>query len=180
VAAKAYPKRYAQAVFETALEQNELDKWQADLKQISGLGADADILALFESPKLSFEDKAKIVDERLKLISPMARNLAYLLVARNKMNLIGGISAQYQHLLDNYYGIERAEVTTAIPLSELEKEHLNTTLKSLTGKSIMLETRVDPSILGGLVARIDGKLLQGSIRERLLSLKKELVGGTRS
>jgi F-type H+-transporting ATPase subunit delta len=179
VAAKAYPRRYAQAVFEIALEQNELDKWQADLKLISGLGTDADILELFESPKLSFENKVKIINERLQVISPMARNLAYLLVARNKMNLIGGIAAQYQHLVDSYRGVERAEVTTAIPLSELEKEHLNATLKSLTGKSIILETRVDPSIIGGVVARIDGKLLQGSTRDKLLSLKKELVGGTR-
>lgn len=176
MAAKVYPKRYAQAVFEIAVEQNAMDKWLSDLEQISSLGADTEVLALFESPKLSFEDKVKIVDQRLPSISLMACNLAYLLVSRNKMNLIGGIVEQYRHLLDVYRGVQHAVVTTAVPLDDNEKEQIKNTLGSLTGKKLELETRVDPGIIGGLVARIDGTLLEGSTRDRLLALKKELVG----
>ena len=109
----------------------------------------------------------------------MARNLAYLLVSRNKMNLIGGIVEQYRHLLDVYRGVQHAVVTTAVPLDDNEKEQIKNTLGSLTGEKIELETRVDPGIIGGLIARIDGKLLEGSTRNRLLVLKKELVGKER-
>jgi F-type H+-transporting ATPase subunit delta len=180
VASKHSLKRYAQAIFEIALEHDELDKWQVDLKQITGLGANADVLVLFKSPKINYDDKAKIIDERLQTISPLARNLAYLLVSRNKMNLIDGIAEQYQRLVDHYRGVERAVVTTAISLDQAETEKLNKALESLTGKSIIMETRVDPGILGGLVARIDGKLLQGSTQDKLLTLKKALVGEIRS
>lgn len=176
---KVYPRRYAQAVFEIALERGELDKWQADLGQMARLSEDTVLLTLLESPKLSFEDKIKLLAERLTGISPLAQNLAHLLIARGKMNLISGIAGAYQQLLDNYRGIQHAEVTTAVPLEDKDREKLQNTLNSITGKKVMLETKVDASIIGGMVARIDGKLLDGSTRSKLLALKKALVGAER-
>jgi len=179
VVTKVYPKNYARAVFEIALERNELENWQSDLKQTASLADDAVLLTLLQSPKLSFEDKVKLIDERLPEIGTLTRNLIYLLVVKGRMSLIGGIAVEYQHLVDNYHGIEHAEVTTAIPLEDAEREKLEKALSSALGKKLILETKVDPTIIGGLVARINGKLLEGSTRGKLLSLKKELVGKER-
>jgi F-type H+-transporting ATPase subunit delta len=179
LATKAYPKRYARAIFEIALENNELDRWQTDLGRLSILSEDPVLLTLLESPKLSFEDKTKMIDERLTGVSPLTHNLVLLLVVRGKMSLIKDITKQYSHLLDSYRGIEHAEVTTAVPLEAADKEKLEKVLSSIIGKKMVVETRVDPSIIGGLVARIDGKLLEGSIHGTLMELKRELIGSER-
>jgi F-type H+-transporting ATPase subunit delta len=179
VATRVYPKRYAQAVFEIALEQHELGKWQADLQQMAVLGQDAVLLALLANPRLGSQDKTKLLDERLTGVSPLARNLAYLLAMKNKMDWIDDIAEAYAHLIDNYNGIQHATVTTAVPIGEAEKNKLEATLDSITGKKVVLETEEDASIIGGMIARIDGKLLDGSVRGKLTALKKELAGRER-
>ena len=73
-------RRYSQAVFEIALQRNELDRWQADLSVMAGLASNVMLLTLLASPKLTFTDKKKLVDEQLTELSPMAHNLAYLLI----------------------------------------------------------------------------------------------------
>ncbi len=179
MAKRAYPKRYARAIFEIALEQNELDKWQADLSKMASLDEDAVLLTLLASPKLTFADKKKLVDERLVGVSPMAYNLAYLLMARNKMGLLKGILEQYHHLLDIQKGTLHAMVTTAIPLEPPDREKIRQSLETVIGKQIVLETGVDPAIIGGFVARINGTLLDGSTHTKLLALKRALVGAVK-
>ena len=75
MASKASARRYAQAVFEIALERQELDKWQSDLDKIAVLGEDPSLTVLLENPKLRFDDKARIFAGALKDIGPMALNL---------------------------------------------------------------------------------------------------------
>ncbi len=169
-------KRYAQAIFEIALDQHELEVWQADLKLMATLRNDAVLLTLLASPKLSFQDKTKLLDEKLVSIKPLARNLAYLLAEKNKISWIGDIAEAYNRLVDNYNGISHAVVTTAVPLDANEKARIESSLKELTGKRITVQTEIDPGIIGGMVARIDGQLLDGSVRTKLAYLKKELAG----
>ena len=174
MAKRAYPRRYAQAVFELARERGEIDSWSSDLAKIASLGEDVALIAWLESPKFSFDDKARLLAERLGDINPMALNLAYLLVARGRLAMAGDIADEYQRLLDSYRGIERAEVTTAVPLDEGDKQRLSEQLSRLIGKEVVLETEVDAELIGGMVARVGGKLLDGSTRSRLLALKREL------
>ena len=79
MAKKANARRYAQAVFEIALEKKELDRWQTDLQKIVGAVSDSDFLAALESPKIKFEDKSRFLKERLGDINPLALNLALLI-----------------------------------------------------------------------------------------------------
>jgi F-type H+-transporting ATPase subunit delta len=173
---KVSPKSYARAIFEIALERNELNKWHSDLEKMTDLAKDTVLLTLLNSPKLKFEDKAKMVNDRLPGMGTLIRNLAYLLIVKRKMNLIGGITKQYQQMVDNYYGIEHAEITTAIQLEDADKMKMDKVLSKILGKKLIIETKVDPAIIGGLVVRVNGKLLEGSTRNKLLSLKKELGG----
>jgi F-type H+-transporting ATPase subunit delta len=177
VARRVYARRYGRAVFEIALERKELDRWQGDLKKIAALGDDAAFMALIENPKVGFEKKEKLLAKVLGDVSPLARNLVYLLVSRGRLGLVGEIAEDYHRLLDSYRGIEHAEVVTAVPLDAKEKKQLEEHLGAVVGKKIVLETSVDPSLVGGMVARVGGKLLDGSTRSQLLALKKELAAG---
>ncbi|MDI6815542.1 MAG: ATP synthase F1 subunit delta [Dehalococcoidales bacterium] len=179
MARRVYAKRYSQAVFEIALEREELDRWQSDLRKIASLSEDATFIALLESPKLHFDDKARLLSERLGDINPLALNLAYLLVTRGRLAMVGDIADEYQQLLDNYRGIERAEVTSAIPLDDEDKLRLAERLSAIVGKRVVLKSEVDSSLIGGIIARIGGKLLDGSTRSKLDALKRDLVGAGR-
>jgi F-type H+-transporting ATPase subunit delta len=79
-------------------------------------------------------------------------------------------------MVDLYHGIQTAEVTTAVPLGEEDKGRLADNLSSLVGSKVVLKEKVDPKILGGIVARVGGRLLDGSTLTRLESLKRELEG----
>jgi len=176
---KTSARRYAQAVFEMALETEELDRWQSDLKQITDMAGDTEFMTALESPRLHFDDKVKILSERLKGISPLALNLVLLLVTRGKLGIISDMAEDYQRRLDSYRGIESVEVITAIPLDAEDERKLAGNFGVMVGKEVILKTEVDPDLIGGIVARIGGKLLDGCTRSRLAALKRELVGASR-
>ena len=175
MARRVYARRYSQAVFEIALESKELDRWQSDLKKMASLVEDATVIAFLESPKIHFADKARLLSGQLPDINPLALNLVYLLADRGRLAMLGDIADDYQRLLNNYLGIETAEVTTAIPLGEEDKLRLAEHLGAMVGRKVTLKTEVDSRLIGGIIARIDGKLLDGSTRRQLEALKKELV-----
>ena len=179
MARRAHAKRYSQAVFEIAVERQELDRWQSDLRKIVSLGEDAAFTTLIESPKLRFNDKAKLLSERLGDMNPLALNLAYLLVTRGSFSMVGEIADAYQRLLDSYRGIEQAEVITAIPLDDDDKLRLAEHLGAIVGKKVVIKPEVDSSLIGGVIARIGGKLLDGSTRSRLEALKREVSGAAK-
>jgi len=168
-------KRYAQAVFQIALESNKLKEWQSNLTKIAKLVQDNEFVGLAENPKIPFDLKTKLVQEKLGKTNPMALNLVYLLVTKGKLKTAGQISEIYNRLLNEHYGIKSAEVTTAVPLDNAEREKLGQNLEELVGKKVSMNVQVNPDILGGFIARIDDSLIDGSIRNRLEMLKKRLA-----
>ncbi len=173
---KVYARRYAQAVFEIALEKKELERWQTDLQKIVGAIADETFLAALESPKIKTEDKSKLLTKSLGDISPLALNLVLMLITRGGVAMVEEIAEEYQRMLDEYHGIQMADVITAVPIDDKDKEKLAEKLGTLVAKKVVLKSEVDPEILGGIVARVGGKLLDGSTRSKLAALKRELVG----
>jgi F-type H+-transporting ATPase subunit delta len=168
-------KRYAQAAFELAKERGELEDWQSGLKKIADIAKDEKLMALMEDPKLPFAAKRGVLEQRLGEVNPLVLNLACLLVSRGILRNAESISQEYSKLLDIYHGVEHAEVVTALPLDDEEKEEFSRQLKEMTGRKVIIETRVDPSLLGGFRAKIGDTLIDGSVRNKLESLKKSLV-----
>ena len=179
MARKAYAKRYAQAVFQIALERGELDKWQSDLKKIASLSEDVAYIKFLESPKLRFSDKTKLISERFSDINPLALNLVNLLVARERLGMVAEIAEDYERLLYSHRGIEPADVVTAVPLEDDEKKKLEERLGTIIGKKVVVKSEVDPTVVGGIIARVGGKLLDASTRNRLEALKKQIAGTER-
>jgi F-type H+-transporting ATPase subunit delta len=168
-------KRHAQAVFQIALEDKQLDKWLTDVEMIAAVLGDGEIAAAMANPKVSPEKKRDVLDRGLKGISPMAMNLAQFLVAKNRLHLVQSLAAEYRRLMNAYLGLELAEVTTAIPVSAQEGESVGKGLAVMSGKRVTLKMSVDPGILGGFVARLGDKLIDASARTRLQELRKSMA-----
>ncbi len=168
-------KRHAQAVFQIALEEKQLDRWLADVEQIAAILGDTEIAAVLSNPKVSPEKKRDLLDRGLRGISPTAMNLAQLLVARNRLHLVQSLAVEYKRLMNAYGGVELAEVMTAVPISPQEGEKVGKGLAALSGKKVTLELGVDSKILGGFVARLGDKLIDASARTRLQELRKSIA-----
>ena len=169
-------KRYAQAVFQIATGTNTLAEWRADLKKIAGLMQNPEFAFAIDNPKLSFELKAKLVEEMLGKIKPLALNLAYLLVVKNKFKNADQIAKEFNHLVNEYHGVKHAEIVTAVPMDPPDKKKLVQQLEAMVGSKIEADFKVNPSIVGGMVARVNGNLIDGSIANKLEMLKRSMAG----
>lgn len=171
----ASAKRHAQAVFQMALDSNEVGKWRQDLQTIASTLSDPELSSVLENPKVHLSDKMGLIAKCLPDTSQLSLNLVYLLVAKQRLGILGQIVTEYERMADAHEGLEHAHVTTAISLEKLASDKLAERLASLTGKRIALTSDVDPAIIGGFVARIGDKLIDGSTHARLQALKKTLV-----
>ena len=171
-------RRYARAVFEIALEKKGLEEWRSDLDKIVEAVGNAEFLAVLESPKIKFEEKSRLLD-LLVGIDPLVLNLVRLLIARGGIRLVPQVAAEYRRMVDDYHGIQTAAVVTAVPLDKKEQQRLATNIGAIIDKKVVLQPSVAPEIIGGIVARVGGKLLDGSTRSKLMALKKELISGGR-
>jgi F-type H+-transporting ATPase subunit delta len=138
------------------------------------------VVEFLASSRVPFEVKDRLLRSGLAGVSPLALNLARLLVQKGRIAMAGQVRDEYQRLLDEHRGIVQALVLTAVPLSDDEERAVAQRLRELTGKEIVLERQVDPEILGGLVARVGDRLIDGSTRTRLLALRRQLAGETAS
>ncbi len=182
MANSVYARRYAQAVFRMAQESQEQNRWQSDLRKIASMCRDEALFALLENREVSFEEKERVLSQRLGEIHPMALKLVSMLVAKGRLAMMEDISDEYQQLLDEYRGIEGAEVAeviTAIPLDDEERLKIGERITEIVGKPVMLKSKVDPTVIGGVIIRVGDKLIDGSIRSKLTALRKELGGAGR-
>ncbi len=169
-------RRYGQAIFDLAREENKFEKWSEDLAAIRQAFSQPQVRIFLENPKTPRGNKVKFVQNVLgKELSAEALKLAQLLVHRDRQSYASAIFDVYTGLWNRLQGIEIARVTTAIPVSEDEANLIQTRLAALTGKKVTLDLKVDPDIIGGMVAQVGDTLLDGSIRTRLQNLRKQLA-----
>jgi len=168
-------KRYAEAAYQLARERGTVEAWSAALELMAAAFRDPQMAAVMDDARISTATKLGLMERVLEGIDPLALNLARLLVARGRTALIPQIGEAFQERLDEEGGLAHALVTTAIPLSDDEKTAIAEKLKEITGKEIVLEAQVDENIVGGLVARVGDRLIDGSTRGKLLALKRQLA-----
>ncbi len=174
----ASARRYAQAIFAIALEQGEPDRWLDDLALLSDSMANEEFANLLDAPQVTLGQKTGVIQESLgDSVSRLALNLMSLLASRSSARLLPSITESYQEMLDEHNGIERAEIVSAIALTDEQQGRIETMLKGIVGKEITATSRVEPQILGGFVARVGDKVIDGSTRTRLDELRRELVHG---
>jgi len=169
-------KRYAEAAYLLAREEHKEDAWAEGLRALAALFGDAQAAAIFQNVRIPLQRKQELLEKALEGVDPLVLNLARLLLRRGRTSLGPQIAEAYQELLDEARGISHATVTTAVPLTDGDVEAIQRRLQEITGGEVTVETRVDEGILGGLVARIGDRLIDGSTRSKLLQLKRQLEG----
>ncbi len=160
------------------MEKNQVDAWRRDLNRIDTALSDPVVASALEESKLSFEVKRRLLEERLPGLNPMGVNLVLFLAVKSRLHLFKSIALDFEGMVDALYGIEHAQVTTPFPVDESERGVLAARLAGILGKKkVVLEVKVDPAILGGMVARIGDKVIDGSSRTKLQNLKRNLQSG---
>jgi F-type H+-transporting ATPase subunit delta len=172
--ASALAMRYGQAVFEIATELQNFTTWGDSLETLVRIVRDRDVLFFLENPRISIAKKREILEPKLKGLNPMAVNLLYILAERGGLAMIPDIAADYQRRLDDMRGIAHAQVTAAVALSDDETRIISEKLGKMFGKKVEVTTKEDPSILGGVIARVGDKVIDGSVSRRLANLKREI------
>lgn len=172
-------KRYTQAAFELARDHNELDAWERDLRNLGDVFAVPGVLAFLASRQASAEAKLGFLYRAAGQPTQLVWNLERLLAAKGRLALLPQIVEHFQELVDDHRGVAHAHVATAVPLGDDERRALAQRLSELTGKQVDVEAHEVPEILGGLIARIGDRLIDGSTRSKLVALKRQLAGGTR-
>ena len=167
-------RRYAEAVFQIARDQQSLSQWRVDLQTVAAVFSDPEVLGLLENAAVPAAAKEDVLRRTLAGVSAVAMNYARLLIQRRRVALAPLVVEHFRELADAYLGVAHAEVTTAVDIDENEKQLIAQQLSRMTGKAVTVETRTDPSIIGGLVARIGDRLIDGSTRTRLLALRQRL------
>lgn len=174
----AVARRYAEAVFDLGVQQSSLDRWQSDLHLIAEAFSNRKLSFILRQPRIPFARKEAVVRDLLeKKVTREALGLALLLVERELVDLGPKVSEAFDQHLNDYHNQATAIVTSAVPLPAAQQAEVTTYLESLTGKHITLETRVDPEILGGIIAQIGDTLIDGSVRRRLAVLRDQIIRG---
>ena len=172
----AIARRYAEAVFDLARKQGTLDRTLEDVKEIAQVLANRNLAFLLREPKIAARRKETAIRQALaEKVLPTSLNLTLLIVQRELVDLMPNIASELEQLVLDYRNEAIAEVTTAAPLSEIQQTSVKRALETRTGKTIIMQTHVDPSILGGIVARVGDQVIDGSIRYRLSALQQRLL-----
>lgn len=167
-------KRYVQAIVEIARENQSFDAWERDLQKMGAMASDEQVAAFLQNPSIQYADKKKAVDIVLQEAQPEARNLAHLLIERQRTGIIPEIVDAFTDAMLAEKGIVMADVTTAEPLTDELQEAVRDRIGQLVGKKVELRLHTDPEIIGGLVAKIGDEVIDGSVQARLRRLRTRL------
>lgn len=166
--------RYATALFELALEANALERVEADLNRFNeALDAFDDLARLVKSPVFTAEEQGRALAailEQLK-IDGLTKNFLLLVAKNRRLFATPDMIRAFRAMLARQRGETSAMVTAASKLTEGQITALKQALKAALGQEIMLEERVDPTLLGGLVVKVGSRMVDTSLRTKLNSLK---------
>ena len=166
--------RYATALFELARDEKSVDAVKADLDKFSALlNESADLARLVRSPVFTADDQRKALGAVLAKagISGITANLLNVLTANRRLFAVSDVIRAFNALVAKFKGEATADVTVAEPLSDKNLDALKAALKSVTGKDVALNVKVDPSIIGGLVVKLGSRMVDSSLRTKLNSIK---------
>lgn len=172
-------KRYAQALVEIGQEQKALDKYGQDLAALISLTETSkDFREVLLNPVFPKEDKKRVAGLIFSMMGTdlTVGNFINLLIDRKRIDQLPGIEVAFRDRVDEINGITRGEVTSAEPLPEPELTRVTEALSKVSGKKVLLTTKVEPALIGGLMAKVGDMVFDGTIRTQLNQLKESLRG----
>lgn len=167
--------RYATALYEYAAEKNRIEEVYHDVRLISDVCKENRELRLFlKSPVVFTDKKLRVLNELFKSkVSEVTYTFIEILVRKRREEYLPGILDAFVSIYREAKNIKVAEVTSSTPLDSSIKERLIKKLESQTGSSIILNEKVDPSVIGGLIIRVEGDVFDDTIRKKVQQLRQE-------
>ena len=169
-------RRYAQAAFELAKEKDNLDRWVEDLTRAAEVLGDSDVLGFLDAPQVTDSVKLDGIGKLLADVDPLVRNTVNLMTVNRDISKFTDMLRVFGEMADEHRGIARAEVVTAVPLEKAQRDQLAAGLATLVGRTeVDITESVDPNIIGGVVAKVGDRLIDGSTRTQLQAMRKSLA-----
>lgn len=173
----ATARRYAEALLANVVDPPALDAVQQELTAIAALYRESDDLRNYLlDPSVSPEQRKKLLQSVFGgKVQPVLMHFMDLLLQKHRFKHLPTIAQAFDELVEERRGQARVQVLTAVALPEDQADRLKRTLDGVVGKDCILQTRVDPSIIGGAVAVRGDRVFDGSVRAQLTELRKQLM-----
>jgi ATP synthase F1 delta subunit len=167
---------YGRSLFEAALDQDKLDVVREQVGQFAdALNDDHELQVFFFSPYFATQEKKDGLHRAVDGAEPIFLNFLELLLENHRMPAIFRIRREYDRLWEHHNRLLPVSVTSAVELDEETIRHIGDRIAEQTGRTIELSSSVEPDILGGIVVRVGNQVLDASIRNRLDTLRKQVV-----
>jgi F-type H+-transporting ATPase subunit delta len=173
--------RYARALFDVVLKEGDeaaVQKVQVEAQELADLFAREPLAHVFGNPGIPATKKtalAKALIERAGTVTSPLAKIILLLAGKDRLALLPAMARAYSARVMDHLKIVQGEVTTAVPLTPATLRVLEQGLAAATGRKVVLEARVDPSIIGGVVTRLGSTVYDGSITTQLQKMKQSLI-----
>lgn len=167
-------REYAEAIFQLAEERSRQDETAEAMTLLSDvISRTPGLVRTLSSPAIPRKTRYEQADRMFSAHLPdFLSAVLRMLISRNHMDLLEEIISEYRELLRISRGIEKASVVTAFPMDETQKHRLKEKLEECFGKKLELHTVTDPSLLGGIRVTVNGRVYDGSLRNRLKQFKE--------
>ena len=168
---------YAEALFEAAREREELEETLENLKEfVSALHESEELREFFYGPQIPESQKRRAIDALTEEMSTSTRNFLKVLTDNGRAEILEDAVVRYEDLVKEHQGKVDVELTTAVELSDEMLDRVKSRLgEILDGREVVLETNVDPDLVGGAVFWIGEKRIDGSVRAQLQGLREKML-----
>jgi len=171
-------KRYARALVGLSEDPNQLEAWGAELERLARITEAPEVASLLAAPELAHGQRVDAMGKiaaRLELSYPL-RSLALVVARHGRIAELGAVAQVYRDLLDQMLGRARATLTFAIQPNDQDVAEVVRGLEAMVGKTVIATVNVDQSLLGGVVAELEGKIYDGSLATGLGEAQRRLAG----
>jgi F-type H+-transporting ATPase subunit delta len=178
VIAGSLARRYAKALMDIGADQKNLDKLAGDVRAFAGaMKQSQELVNTLGNPAFPRADRKKVVDALATrfAVHPTSRNFLFLLLDKERFGEVPAISREIDAMLEAQAGRVSAEVVSATPLTAPQLQQITAALEKLSGKKVQIVKREDPSLLGGVVAKVGDVVYDGSVRTQLRQLKDSMA-----
>ncbi len=169
--------RYGEALFALAKENDAILPWQRQLEEVEQVFLkDHDFAMLLENKSIPYEKKKEILQAVFaNQIDSGVLHFLFLLVDKERQDFFHDIILAYHQLVEDYYGIVKAKVTVALPLTKEEEVNLAAALEKRLSAKVQLEITIDPAIIGGMRVQVGDTVYDGSLSHQLDEIAQRLM-----
>ena len=171
-------RRYARAMMRIGEETHTYEKLGRELRSLAGaMNLSQELTQTLANPAIPRSDRRKVLEAVAVRVggSKLTVHLAFLLLDRERVAALPDVARELDAMIDDKVGRVRAEVVSAEPLSPAQEGQLKKVLEQASGRSVQMEKRQDPELLGGVVAKVGDVLYDGSLRSQLERMRQTLA-----